>query len=355
MAAFGVAVSAYLVLMLLATAHGVESSVRAYVGQPGIDLWVSPKGTDNLVRSSAVLPGAVADEIEATEGVARLGRLVRGFVTATSPATPQGITLMLLCYDAPDGLAGPPRLVEGAPPSGTDTVVLDRAAAHRLDLAVGDTVTLNGREVEISGLSGGTNLVATQFVFMDRAAAERLTGYSGQVSFLAVDLDEDVDAAKVSAALLARWPDGIATHLPERFVARNLEEVGAGFLPMQLLVAGVGLVASAVLVSLLVQGLVEDRRQDLAVLLAMGADLRQLALGVVLDTMLLVGLGAVGGAAGTRLTQGLTARWAPTIAMNATLADALGILGLLLLVGAVAAVLPLARLRRIDPVEAFRP
>jgi putative ABC transport system permease protein len=124
---------------------------------------------------------------------------------------------------------------------------------------------------------------------------------------------------------------------------------------MQLLVSGVGVLAAAVLIALLVQAAVEDRRQDISVLLAMGAPARAVGIGVITHAGWLVVLGGIAGAV---LASALHAalRWSvPTVEMAPRVHDLAIVLPLFIASGVLAACLPLLRLRRIDPIEAFRP
>jgi ABC-type lipoprotein release transport system permease subunit len=343
-------------LVLLASYRSLSSGIIAYTGQEGIDLWVAPAGTHNLIRSSSVLPRSLVEEVAALEGVRETGALVRGFVTATREEEwgERGLTLLLMCFSTPDGLGGPPSLLSGRPPRGDAEVALDRAAAFRLGVEEGDAILLNGRPMEVVALTAGTNLIATQFVFLDVDAAPTLTGYADQISFLPVGLIPGADAAAVRRQVEDRWPD-LEVHDRETFIDNNLQEVVAGFRPMQLMVSAVGLVAAAVLVSLLVQSVVEDRKQDIAVLLALGADSGRVAASVIVHVLGLVVAGTLAGAALTELLRWATDRFAPTLELSTRLTDLVSVVLVFVVVGILAAVIPLLRLRRIDPVEAFRP
>ncbi len=365
-AASGIAISTLMVLVLIGVYRALTTGVRSYVGPEPIDLWVAPLGTDNLIRSSALLPANIVDSIAALPGVREAGPLLRGFVAArpgdnavnpdANAASGRGpaINLLSIGYRAPDGLGGPPRIHEGAAPQGAFQVALDRAAAHRLGLAIGDTVSINGSAFELSGLTSGTNLIATQFAFFDAAAGARTSGFRGQVSFVALGLRPGVVPAEMARQITDRFPQ-TAVYTREAFVENNVREVAAGFRPMQLLVSGVGILAAAVLVALLVQAAVEDRRQDISVLLAMGAPAHAVGLGVVAHAAWLVVLGGIAGAV---LASALHAvlRWSvPTVEIAPRVHDLAVVLPLFLISGVLAACLPLLRLRRIDPIEAFRP
>ncbi len=365
-AASGIAISTLMVLVLIGVYRALTTGVRSYVGPERIDLWVAPLGTDNLIRSSALLPEIIVDSIAALPGVREAAPLLRGFVAAraggggVSPEAREesghspAINLLAIGYRAPDGLGGPPRLHRGAAPRGAFQVALDRAAAHRLGLEVGDTVSINDGVFVLSGLTSGTNLIATQFAFFDAAAGARTSGFRGQVSFIAVGLRPAAVPSETARQIKERFPQA-AVYTREAFVDNNVREVAAGFRPIQLLVSGVSILAAAVLVALLVQAAVEDRRQDISVLFAMGAPAHAISLGVVANAARLVVLGGIAGAVlASALHQVL--RWSvPTVEMAPRVEDLAVILPLFITSGVFAACLPLLRLRRIDPIEAFRP
>ncbi|MFQ6044771.1 MAG: FtsX-like permease family protein, partial [Gemmatimonadales bacterium] len=141
----------------------------------------------------------------------------------------------------------------------------------------------------------------------------------------------------------------------EAFVANNIREVAAGFRPMQLLVSGLGIVTAAALVALLVQAGVEDRRQDISVLLAMGAAAANIGVGIVRQVILLVTLGGGVGALLTLALHSVLRRWVPAVELVPQVQDLALALPLFIASSVVAASLPVLRLRRVDPIEAFRP
>lgn len=208
--------------------------------------------------------------------------------------------------------------------------------------------------MEVVALTGGTNLIATQFVFFDLDSAPMLTGYAGQISFLPIGLMPGADATAVRREIEAQWPN-VEVHSREAFIENNLTEVAAGFRPMQLMVSAVGLIAAAVLVSLLVQSVVEDRKRDIAVLLALGADSGRIAASVIAHGVGLILAGTLAGALLAELLRWSTDRFAPTLELSTRPLDLAGVMLVFVAVGILAAVVPLLRLRRIDPIEAFRP
>lgn len=372
----GIGSTTLLVLVLLAAERSLSLGVRSYVGRPEIALWVAPVGTDNLIRSSGFLPAGAEEEVREVPGVAAADPLLRSFARMEAgpraepargglrvgglptgeeagPGSPAAqLTLLAIGYRVPGGLGGPPVLAAGRAPEG-DEVVLDRAAAHRLGVTVGDTVRVNGVPGPVVGLSRGTNLLATQFLFGDIEAARAEQGLPGRASFLAVRLAPGADAREVARRIRARVPAVEVFDRPA-FVANNLREVTSGVRPLLVLVAGLGLAVSTVLVVLMVESVVEDRREEIAVLLALGAGAPLLGLGLALRTAVQVVGGAVAGGALALGVRWILDRALPAVELTYTSGDFLWVLLAFVVAGMAASLVPLLRLRRVDPLEAFR-
>ncbi len=351
----GVAACVLLVLVLFSVSRGLTSGVSSFVGQEGADVWVAPRGSDNLIRNSGLLPLAAVGWLDSLPGVARADPVLRGFVTVSTRSDPgTRLNLLAIAYRTPDGIGGPPRLERGRRPRAAGEVTLDRAAAWRLGVHPSDSVLLNGWPFLVVGLSDRTNLIATQFLFVSRSAASRLGVPPGSASFVALE------------ARPGTLPDELATRVSERdsglvglpraaFVENNVREVASGFRPMQRLLSLLGVAIAAMFVGLLVHAAVEDRRREVAILLAMGAPSSRAAVGILSHVVALVAAGGIVGSVLALVLAGLLREAVPTLELVPRAADAVIILPTFLLVGLVAAAMPLARLRRVEPVEAFRP
>jgi putative ABC transport system permease protein len=354
----GVATSTLLVLVLLAAMRSPILAISSYVSQPGVHLWVGPEGTDNLVRTSGFLPSSIVGEMRAIPGVAAADPLVRVFVRVTpqhgaNPGHEPYLMQLAIGYRVPDGLGGPPHIVAGRAPRGESEIALDRAAAFRLGAARGDTLLVNGRAAALVGITEKTNVLATQLMFFDVALAENSTGLSRQVSLVALRLERASDSVAVARRIAEDYP-WLAVLPPDQFLRNNVRETAAGVVPLLTLIAALGALAAGVLVALLMQGLVEDRRTDIAVLMAMGTGTGIVAAAFVLHAAVLA---IIGGALGDLLSRLLALaldRYLPTVQLVYVPSDVTMVLLVVTLASVAGAVVPLARLRRIDPLEAFR-
>ncbi len=345
----GIAVSTMLVLVLFASYRSVAASIRRYTGQRGLDIWVGAKGTDNLIRSSGVFDVTTLEEVRRVTGVARVDPILRAFVTAEAKG--RRFTLLGVSFRAPNGLGGPPLLERGRTPAASGEVALDRSAAHRLRIDLGDMLAVNGVNMKVTGITSGTNLLATQFVF----GKIELNGPGALplASFGIVEVAEGANAADVYARIRHQFPK-LEVMTRDSITENSLREIGSGFLPMLLLIAILGVVSAALLVAFLIEGLVEERRGELAVLLATGATPSAIGIGLMIHAAKLLGSGIAAGALSAHLLAFVIDRVAPVIPLSYSAADFLMVTALLSISGILAAIVPLIRLKDIDPLEAFR-
>lgn len=357
-AAAGITLSAILVLSLASAIRSATLSFEEYISQPGADLWVAPLGTDNLVRSSAILPLSYIESFLTVPGVVSVDPIVRAFVNVTqaSGREPEKnrLTLVGIGYRAPDGLGGPPRFFVGRSPVETNEVALDRAAARRLGVSIGDTISVGQRHMIISGLTKGTNLVVTQFIFGNLDASSSVSGYSGYASFLIVRVKPELSPSSVATELKKRFSD-IEVFDQATFIENNSREAAAGYIPILALIYILGISAGAILVGLLIHGLIEERRDELAVVLALGIKETWLWIVVGWQGLRLSCIGAIAGSGMSIALSMLLDLFYPVIPVRFGLKDVAETLVLFGFAGLIAAVIPIMRLRSLDPLEAFRP
>ncbi|ROS78666.1 ABC transporter permease [Cellulomonas sp. PhB143] len=105
--------------------------------------------------------------------------------------------------EADDSTSG----TDGAP---ADVAVLDAAYASTADLAVGDTVTVGGKDLKVVGIVGSTtgDGVATgSDVYVPLALAQSLADLDGQLTDVYVQAASSDDIDAVSAAITTALPD----------------------------------------------------------------------------------------------------------------------------------------------------
>jgi len=358
LAVAGVASCTLLVIVIASAYRSVRTAISVYTGQKTVDFWVAPPGADNLIRGSfaSLVPQADVDSIRALPGVAIADPILKVYLGVSSPASRTAAkyaTLLTIGYRIPDGLGGPPAYVKGGAPHGRAEVALDQAAAFRLGVGVGDTVEIGPRRVTISGLTTGTNILATQFIFADIEAVAEGTSAMGKASFILVKLAPTADRERVIQGIEEKFQN-LRVYRREYFVRSNEREVTAGFVPLLALVTILGVGAGALLVGLLILSVVDERRSDIAVLMALGAGMGSVGRGILAQASLLSLKGTL---IGTGLAYGLQVALKsnlPTIPLRISPLDVVPIALLFILTGLGAAIAPVIRLDTVDPLESFR-
>jgi putative ABC transport system permease protein len=358
LATAGVATCTLLVIVIASAFRSVRTAMSDYAGQPGVDLWVAPRGADNLIRGSFIsfIPLAEADSIRAIPGVAAADPIQEAFL----PVQPSGLkdpqkrlTLLTIGYRQPDGLGGPPSYAQGRAPAASDEVALDRAAAYRLNVQVGDTIELNANPVVVTGLTTGTNILATQFIFADFDAVAAGSKAAGQAAFVLVKLAPGTDRQRLVKTIEERFPH-LRAYTREYFTEANEREISAGFVPLLALATFLAVGSAALLVGLLILSVVDDRRGDIAVLLSLGTGSGAVGRGVLAQA---AGLSLKGALIGVGLSYGLNATLKallPTIPLRVAVLDVMLIALLFIVTGLAAAIAPVIHLNAVDPLEAFR-
>ena len=346
----GVSVAVALVLFLGAVYAGVREESNAWVDTRPVAVWVALDNTTNLIRSSSLLAGWREDSVAALPGVARASPLLRIITTARTPAGPA--TVFVLGYQ-PGDRAAEPALVAGRQLAARREIVLDRAFARRYHLAPGDWLRLQGVLFRVTGISRGTNAIITQLAFVPLADARGLLGLGDVVSFLLVAGRPGV-AADSLAAEIRRSGRRLNAFTQPQFARNNLDEMRNGLLPVLATVDGFGAAVGAAVLGLLLYGTVIERREDFALLKALGAGRALLRRLVLRQAAFAVGAGFAAGLATHLALAPVLGVLLPQVPLALDPAVAGLALALATGMGLAGAWLPIARLDRVYPAEVFR-
>jgi putative ABC transport system permease protein len=347
----GIAATVALLLFLFAVHDGVKDGSTRYVRTAGVDIWVSQKNSDNILKSSSFLPSSLAEDIGAIDGVAVASPLAR-VITKADIAGRRSSTLFILAFDPSTKVGAPATLSEGSADLQRRDIILDRSYVEKYSLRLGGPLDIQGKRYRVAGISEGTNALVSQFGFTRFDDAEELLGFDGIASFIVVRVRDVHQRATVAQRIRKAHPD-LAVHESPDFIRFHEEEMETGVVPVFATAAFFGAVVAAFIVALMLYNSVLERREDYATLKALGASQRAL-LRIVLAQALLVTTGGclLGGIIVAILTP-LLLQAVPALAIQYR-ASLIVVLPLALLVGAIAAAVPIRLLRRIYPAEVFR-
>ncbi len=348
----GTGVALALMLFLAGAYVGVKTESNGYVASRPAGVWLAQGQASNLIRATSFMNSAWVDILRdspAVESVSPLLRLVL-------PVSIRGQTYTaFVCGIPPDAAALLPTIVQGHADLKPGEIVVDRALARKAGITIGDIVQVQDREFRVTGLSSGTNAVLTQFTFvgLDEATALLPSAVRYVVSFLHVTPKPGVTVAALADDLRGRQ-DELNVITTDDFVENNLDELRSGLLPILSTIGVFGALVGVTVLTLVLYGSVLERREDYALLKAIGASrgyLRKLVLGQCLVT---VAWGFLLGVAICLVVQPILASFVPVFAI-AWSWEAAAWIGLAAVgMGLLGAWLPLSKLERIYPAEVFR-
>jgi putative ABC transport system permease protein len=315
LAAFGIAVSAALLLDMVMLATGMRENFQGFLLLRGYQLRVAPKGTlpfdsdatidsaSALVRAIAQLPGVIAVSPV-------LGAQAQTAVRDTAiPAFALGID---------PRVQGDYELLRGADLGDSASVVVNERWLALTHHAIGDSVTLavgydtqlrtvvGERRFVVAGVGRFFYTATTQPTIAMRLAVLQAMGGTARhdrASLLMVKAAAGVDPEVVRARIQRVSPRVSAISLEG--ATAQVEQRLAYFRQLALVLGSISLAVGILLVTTLITIGVNERAGEIAVLRAIGVAKRSVVLQVVTEGLVLSGVGALSG-----LLIGLvTAQW----------------------------------------------
>ena len=348
----GVGVALSLMLFLAGVYGGVKAESNGYVSSRPVDVWVAQSNSTNLIRSTSFLDLYWLDTLRESPSVGSIAPLLRLITTLTIRGT---VYTQFVCGIEPGVPATRPTMVIGSGSLGPGEMLVDLAFARRAGLQVGDTVLVQERPFRVAGISTGTNAVVTQFTFISMADARALLPKALReiASFLLVSARPGVSTAALVAELRELAPS-LNVFTADEFTRNNLDEMRTGMLPILGTVALFGGAVGVAVLTLLLYGSMLERREDYALLKAIGASRPFLRLLVFRQCLAAVIWGYGVGLLIYAVMKPVLVRVVPILTISLSWPDA-ALIGLAAIVmGLLGAWLPLGRLEQIYPGEVFR-
>ncbi len=352
------------VVTLLSLTTALTREAEHKLDNYGANILITPK-TDELTLSygGITLGGISVDPREIPqEDLSRIAEIPnRRNIAAIAPkvlgvVSVQGHRVMLMGVDQTMEFALKRWWqIDGRPLAADHELVAGSAVAKRLNLGMGDTVSVGSRSFTVTGLLGETGSQDDEVLIASLPAAQGLLGKEGEVSLVEV-------AALCGDCPVGDMVDQIAAALPGAKVSAIQQVVSARlhaldqFQAFSLGVAAVVILVGALVVFVTMMGSVNERTREIGIFRALGFR-RGHVVGLILMeasavSLLAGGLGYLAGMGTTRLILPFLADSHPHLTWSPLLAG--GALLLALSVGTLASLYPALHASRMDPTEALR-
>lgn len=347
----GVALALTLVMALDAIFEGVGRQLTAYIDRSGADVWVSQSGVRNLHMVTSWLPTTTTEAVADVDGVALAEPIL--YTTDSMSARDERSWAYVIGLTPDATMGGPWDVVEGTGRPGPGEAVIDRRFAQRAGIGLGDSVTMLGREFRIAGLTEGTaSLVnSVAFVSFDDFAARR--GGEPAVSYVLVRTSGGVSSDTL-AERIGSTVDGVAVQTTGAFgVAERklvLDMSGDVISIMNVIGFVVGLAVVALTVYIATLAL----RREYGTLKAFGAPDGYLYRVVLAQAGLSVMAGFVAAVAITAALSAVVPRTGVNLELAIAGASLVKVGVVAAVIAALAALLPIRQIARLDPVLVAR-
>lgn len=349
----GVAFAVVLIVLLRGLYLAYETKVSDYYDAMHVDAWVIQKGAADLLFSYSVLPDTMVNQLKDIEGIKDVypyaarqmgfrinGRRVVLYIVAFNPRR-QG--------PGP----GPVRMDSGTRDIGNKEIVVERVFARKHGVGLGDTLDINGKHLKVAGICSGSDMVVFQYGFVTRKCARKLLDMQNMCTGFLIDYKPGayVDDVKSDVESL----EGTATvkSLSE-MVQANQRVISESFLPVLGVLLTLGFFIGVAVIGLTIYSAVLEHRREYGILKAVGARTRQMLLVVTVQAVASAVAGYVVGIGVSLLAARAAEEWVPQFITHIQTVDVLLVGAAALLMGIIAAVVPLRKIAQVDPAVVFR-
>lgn len=353
----GVALSVFLIGILLSLYRGWDEKVGEYVEAVPADLWVGSEGTTDFIQAASVLPEGVGVQLGLLPEVDTVSPLIaRPLQMSRAGGDPNdAFDIQLVGYDPAGDLGGPLAIVEGKSPPGPGEVVIDEATRERYGVDIGDRLVRGSQSLTVVGISSGGDFVFSQvaFITIDTAIDFLSLEPETQRTFFLLTL-KDPSQTQALAKRLEADASGATFFTGEQFADQTRDRLLGNILPMLVVVLIVAFIVGLAVAGLTIYTATVEKSREYGILKAEGFTNRFLYRVVLEQSLVTSALGFILGVGATIILAPFAQDLVPQFVVFVRWQDLLGITGATLLMAIIAAFIPIRRLAQIDPVTVFK-
>ena len=345
------AVAAAVMLVLIAGGLylGLLEAMISYPGTLSGEIVVAEAGgSATMLHSSSHLPRDAAETLRKIPGVQSAFELYGRLAWLERDARQALVYLVGVGRNSSFGL--PVRMVAGKARPDFDEIVVDEVLARDLKVRLGDTLKVGAVDLRIVGIAAGGNAVLGTYAFVQHGTL--VLGGIQEPSYVFLNVGPEVTVDEMLVRL--DQEDGLHAMTREAFRAANQALARQIVLPLIAIVVGIACAVGGTIVALTLYTVTMERREEYGLMKALGLP----------DRAVLGAAFAQGGiATGAGVVLGLVLGWVLSVviwlveprfvtSMPAWLTFAVAVGAVV--AGAVASMIPVRAVARIDPALVFR-
>lgn len=299
--------------------------------------------------AATALPASAADGVKAVDGV----DVVTPIEYEANSITLDGRDFIAYLIGVPpDGVLGRPTTVaEGTAELRPGQAIVDGVAA-RPAATVGADMRILGRDFRIAGVSTGLSSIFNSIVIV-RSDEFPTYGAPDTIQYVLVRARPGVGAATLASRIEEQVP-GVSATTRQDFGRQEIKVINDMAADIVAVMNVIGFVIGLAVMALTVYTATVARRAEYGVLKALGATTGRLCRSVIAQAAITVVLGLTGGLVFTLIVALAAPRLGVALALAISPASLAKAAGVSLAIAAMAAVLPVLQIARIDPAMVFR-
>lgn len=345
----GVTFAVFLILILLALYRGWSETLSEYIHNVDAQVWVMQKGSIDMSHSISLLPNQIADQLKQIDGVDSVHYLVGNRIIFTMHN--EEISTRVIGFDTVDQIGKPVNVVEGESIPKAGEIIIDQIVHKDHDVNIGDTINLNGTIFTVAGIASGGPLFQQSYIRIEEA---RTLFHLEEVSNFFVVSAEDGQDVQTVIDRIEEQISGVDAQTEFEFAKNNEQEIMDKFLPIILVLVGIGFIVGVVIISLTIYTATIEKIREYGVLKAIGAPDRYLYQVVLTQSSIAGGFGFMIGGLLTYFGSDVIKKIEPMFITLVKWEDILIVAGMTLLMIILAAYIPLRRMMKIDPAMVFK-
>lgn len=346
----GIALAVVLMSFLLSLYQGWRLSVGRFVERVDADVWVAREGTSDFLNAASILPADMQGQLAGLPGVEEVDAIIVRPMEVDVGGEEQNIHLV--GYEVDGGAGGPQGMKEGRNPPGPGEVIVDQAFAKKTGVQIGDALEVGGQQLEVVGVSTGGNLVMSQTAFVPLDTARTLLSMSGLSTFYLLRLAEGADAEAAADEMEGAVP-GVSAFTNEAFATATRDRIMSNVVPILFVILALAFVVGVAITGLTIYNATVEKAREFGILKAIGFTNGYLFRLVLEQSMATGVLGFVIGAGLTAIATQFVSDLVPQFVTLLRWQDILLVLVATVVMSALAALLPVRRIARVDPVAVF--
>jgi len=353
----GVALSVFLIGILLSLYRGWSQQVGSFVEEVPADLWVASDGTTDFTAAASILPNALGVRLDLVPEIDVVSPLiVRPMAVSRVGDDPEDtFDLHMVGYDPKIGLGGPLEVTEGKSPPGPGEILVDEQMHRRYDVDIGDDLVRGTKTLTVVGYSKGGDFVYTQvgFVTIDTAVDFLELDPPSTRTFFVLTLKDPGDRELLSRRLELAIP-GVQFITGEEFASETRDRILGQIVPILIVVLVVAFIVGLAVAGLTIYTATIEKSREYGILKAEGFTNPYLYRVVFEQSMVTGFLGFIIGAGATIFLAPIAQSAVPQFVVFVKWQDIVSIAGATILMALLAAYIPVRRLTSIDPVSVFK-